>query len=322
MAARSLRHPAGDATPGVTGRIVVLRRASGEAKRRGRCGPLGWPLMDGHTGLRSDRQLFIPKKVDAMSLRSALVTATALLLCACASAPPPAATPAAPQGEIKGTAWAHTPQSLAASVQNASVVLPAQATGAAAYTGQWSGLPASAKARVPVVLFLHGSSGLGLKAIGEWQQWLATQGIASVAPDSFALPDHVTYKSPIDKASYERIHALRASEIAPALAAIRAAPWADTSRLVLAGTSEGAVPVARYAGNEFAVRLLFAWSCETNYFVTEPRNAFEPGKPVLNVISSVDPFFSPANTWLGNPAARGSCAITGSSAKSCRCAST
>ena len=65
---------------------------------------------------------------------------------------------------------------------------------------------------------------------------------------------------------------------------------------MLAGTSEGAVPVARYAGREFAARMLFAWSCEPNYFVTEPRNAFEADKPVLNVISSVDPFFSPTNT--------------------------
>lgn len=243
-----------------------------------------------------------------VSIASAL--AAAALLAACSSTPLGAPSPKVdvPKGEIKGSAWTHTPQSLAASTQNAAVVLPAQATGGAVYAGKLSGAPATAKARVPVVLFLHGSSGLGLKAIGEWQQWLATQGIASVAPDSFALPDHVTYKSPIDKASYERIHALRASEIAPALAALRAAPWADGSRLILAGTSEGAVPVARYAGKDFAARLLFAWSCETNYFVTEPRNAFEADKPVLNVISSVDPFFSPTNAWLGNPQARGSCA--------------
>ena len=229
-------------------------------------------------------------------VRPAVFTLAPLALTAallgCAATPP--APKAAPTGEIKGTAWAHTPQSLAASVQNANVVLPAQATGGAAYSGKWSAMPASAKGKVPVVLFLHGSSGLGLKAIGEWQQWLAAQGIASVAPDSFALPDHVTYKSPIDKASYERIHALRASEIAPALAAIQTAPWADTSKLVLAGTSEGAVPVARYADREFAARMLFAWSCEPNYFVTEPRNAFEADKPVQH--------------GLGNPAARGSCA--------------
>ena len=111
---------------------------------------------------------------------------------------------------------------------------------------------------MPVLLFLHGSSGLGLKAIGEWQQWLAREGVASVAPDSFALPDHVTYKSPISKAEYEQMHALRASEIAPMLAALTALPWVDGARIVLAGTSEGSVPVARYSGTEFAARILFA----------------------------------------------------------------
>ena len=242
-------------------------------------------------------------------MRPIVTLAAACLLAACSSrAPSPKPLPEAPTGEIKGSAWAHTPQSLAASLHNAAVVLPAQATGGPVYSGKWSAIPASTKGKVPVVLFLHGSSGLGLKAIGEWQQWLATQGIASVAPDSFALPDRATYKSPIDKASYERMHALRASEIAPALAAIQAAPWADRTRLVLAGTSEGAVPVARYAGKEFAARLLFAWSCEPNYFVTEPRNAFEADKPVLNEISSVDPFFSPTNPWLGYASAKGSCA--------------
>ena len=216
---------------------------------------------------------------------------------------------AVPTGEIKGSAWAHTASSLLGSAHQADVVLPPEATGAAVFSGKLKDVPTQLKGkRVPVVLFMHGSSGLALKAIGDWQQWLARQGIASVAPDSFALPDHVTYKSPISKADYERIHALRASEIAPTLLALQSQAWADTSKLVLAGTSEGAVPVARYAGNEFAARMLFAWSCETNYFVEEPRNAFSKTQPVLNIISQTDPFFSPTNAWLGNSAAKGHCA--------------
>jgi dienelactone hydrolase len=217
------------------------------------------------------------------------------------------AQPAAPAGEIKGDAWVHTRDSLAASVQQADVCLPAAVTGNAVFCGKFKDMPKVGAKAVPVVLFLHGSSGLGLKAIGEWQQWLAGLGYASVAPDSFALPGRVTYKSPIDKASYERVHALRASEIGPMLAALKAQAWADPAQLVLAGTSEGSVPVARHAGNEFAARILYAWSCESNYFVQEPRNAFEPGKPVLNVISSTDPFFSRSNSWLGNADAKGHC---------------
>jgi len=53
--------------------------------------------------------------------------------------------------------------------------------------------------------------------------------------------------------------------------------------------------------------MLYAWSCEANYFVEQPRNAFEPGKPVRNVISASDPFFSQSNDWLGNPGALGHC---------------
>ena len=217
------------------------------------------------------------------------------------------AQPLVPTGELKGSAWVHTRESLAATVQQADVCLPPAATGAATFCGKFNSIPPLSGKRVPVVVFLHGSSGLGLKAIGEWQQWLASLGYASIAPDSFALADRVTYKSPIDKESYERIHALRASEIAPALAALRGQAWADFGRLILAGTSEGAVPVARYPGSEFVARILYAWSCEANYFVKEPRNAFEPSKPVLNVISASDPFFSRSNAWLGSPEAQGHC---------------
>ena len=87
-------------------------------------------------------------------------------------------------------------------------------------------------------------------------------------------------------------------------------PWADTGRLILAGTSEGATSVARYAGNKFAATMLYSWSCEDNYFVTEHCSVFPPDRPVLNVMSSTDVFFSPSNAWLGNPAAKGHCGDT------------
>lgn len=217
------------------------------------------------------------------------------------------AQPAPPSGELKGTAWVHSEQSLAAAVDQADVCLPHAATGGAIFFGKFKDIPKLNGGKVPVVVFLHGSSGLGLKAIGEWQQWLASLGYASIAPDSFALAGHVTYKSPIDKDSYERILALRASEIPPAVRALRNQAWADVNNLILAGTSEGAVPVARHTGPEFIARILYAWSCEANYFVKEPLNSFEPNKPVLNVISASDPFFSRSNAWLGNSEAQGHC---------------
>lgn len=228
------------------------------------------------------------------------------LLAACGGLPMPPAQPS-PVGEVKGKAVAHTPASARGVMENAALVLPASATGSGIYAGPLRDAPRTGGAPVPVVVFLHGSSGLGLKAIGEWQRWLAGLGVASVAPDSFALPHRITYKSPVSKAVYEQVHALRLSEVALALQALRQQPWADTSRLVLAGTSEGAAAVARHDGAGFAGRIIYSWSCEDNYFVQGHRSALPPGQPVLNVMSSTDVYFSPANAWLGNPAAKGHC---------------
>jgi len=232
----------------------------------------------------------------------------ALIAGACALSGHAVRAQPAPAGEIKGTAVVHTAASARDAIEGGFLVLPTAVTGGAVYAGPLRTAPKDAKAKVPLVVFLHGSSGLGLKAIGEWQTWLATLGVASFAPDSFSLPDRLTYKSPISKDVYEQIHTLRASEIALAARAVSQSPWADPSRIVLAGTSEGATAVARYGGAEFAGRIIYSWSCENNYFVKEHGSVFPANQPVLNVVSSTDVFFSPSNAWLGNPAARGHCA--------------
>ena len=212
-----------------------------------------------------------------------------------------------PQGEIKPGPLAHSVESMAAVVSEAQVAFPAQLTNKEIFVGPLKNAPQLGNAKVPVVLFMHGSSGLGLKAIADWQQWLASLGVASIAPNSFALKDRLTYTSPIDKETYEKLHAFRASEIEIALNALKKMPWVDTNKMVLAGTSEGSVPVARYKGNEFAGRIMFAWSCEDNYFVKAHQTNIPDDQPILNIISSADPYFSPSNTWLGNAQGVGHC---------------
>ena len=213
-----------------------------------------------------------------------------------------------PKGEIKAGPLEHTSQSALGIVNEAQVGLPASLTQGNIYVGALNNAPKLSSTKVPVVLFMHGSSGLGLKAIAEWQQWLASIGVASIAPNSNALKDRMTYKSPIDKESYEKLHAFRASEIEITLKALQKMSWVDQSKIVLAGTSEGSVPVARYSGKEFAGRIMFAWSCEDNYFVTSHKTAIPDDQPTLNIISASDPYFSNSNTWLGNPQATGNCA--------------
>jgi dienelactone hydrolase len=233
----------------------------------------------------------------------------AILLSGCASvapAPISALTPA-PAGEVKGSQFSHTAQSAVEVIDTAQLVLPATATGGVVYSGLLRDAPRDLRGPVPLVVFMHGSSGLALKAIGEWQQWLAGMGIASLAPNSFALPDRLTYKSPVSQDVYEKVHALRMSEITLAVNAVKRLSWVDSTRMVLAGTSEGATSVARYTGAEFAGRIVYSWSCENNYFVQQHATALPADRPVLNVMSSTDTFFSASNSWLGNANPIGHC---------------
>jgi dienelactone hydrolase len=184
-------------------------------------------------------------------------------------------------------------------LMNADVVIPGGVIGRDQLATQWKylgGEGATPSMRIPVVLFMHGSSGLSA-ATKDFQAWLAAQGVASVAPDSFARTNRLTYKSPAPKDVYEAVHVQRREELDLAFSAVREAPWADTGKIFLVGSSEGAVAVARHDDDRLAGRILFAWSCEDNYFVDEHRTVVKPGEPVLNVISLADPFFSPTSPF-------------------------
>ncbi|WP_257166180.1 hypothetical protein [Bradyrhizobium sp. SRS-191] len=210
-------------------------------------------------------------------------------------------------GETKGSVLEPTPENLSLTWTKANLVLPAVLVGGKRWEGHAEDAP-DVIGIAPLVVVMHGSSGVA-PAIKEFQVWLADElGVASVAPDSLAIPDRLTYTSPVDVATYERVHALRLAELENALKASRDWSWVDRQRVVIAGTSEGSVAVGRYAGKDAVARLIYSWSCEDNYFVTAPRLGIGPKEPVLNVISARDPYFSAANPWNKDRAVTGSCA--------------
>ncbi|WP_316167395.1 MULTISPECIES: hypothetical protein [unclassified Bradyrhizobium] len=210
-------------------------------------------------------------------------------------------------GDTRGTVLEPSPANLALTWSGANLVLPATLAGGRRWEGRAEDAP-DVIGIAPLVIVMHGSSGVA-PAVKEFQAWLADElGVASVAPDSLAIPDRLTYTSPVDVATYEHVHALRLAELENALKASRDWSWVDRLRIVLAGTSEGAVAVGRYAGKDVAARLIFSWSCEDNYFVTAPGLGIGPSEPVLNAISARDPYFSAANPWNKDRAVTGSCA--------------
>ena len=215
----------------------------------------------------------------------------------------PAAAQGLPPGGISGSTAEASPANLALTWQQAFVVVP----GSPVWKGRLPDMPALDGKR-PVALFMHGSSGLA-DFTEEFQTWLASIGIASIAPNSFAIADRLKYASPVPVALYERIHALRSAELANAIAQARSLPWVDADKIIVIGSSEGSVPVARLgAAPGVAARVILSWSCEASYFVDGPRTATPKDAAVLTVIASRDPFFSPLNPWNAGHATTGSCA--------------
>ncbi len=243
---------------------------------------------------------FTPHEVTlTMSVSRFLFAFAALLVASAAFA-------ADKPGEIKGTMLEPSPDNLALTWAKANLVLPAMLVGGRRWEGHAEEAP-DVIGIAPLVIVMHGSSGVA-PAVKEFQVWLADElGVASVAPDSLAIPDRLTYTSPVDVDTYERVHALRLAELDHAVKASREWSWVDRLRLVLAGTSEGAVAVGRYAGKDAAARLIYSWSCESNYFVTEPRLGVGAKEPVLNAIAARDPYFSAANPWNKDRSVTGSC---------------
>ncbi len=193
-------------------------------------------------------------------------------------------------------------------IDEAELSLPAGIAGNSPFFGKLSELPKiDGTSRLPVVVFLHGSSGFG-DATRIFQKWLANDvGVASFAPNSMVFPNRIMYKSPVSKEIYEQVHALRAAELKAAIDYLSRQPWVDRTRLMIAGTSEAAVSIARYDGPAVAARMIFAWSCETNYFVNRDNTAIPGNQAVLNVISASDPYFSPNNPWNAGYAVKGHC---------------
>ncbi len=198
----------------------------------------------------------------ARNLAGSIVVAAAL-----------APSPAAAQDAVALT-WAR-----------AKIYVPASLTkdrrDCSGYVGRGDCLGKIAPGRHPVVVFLHGS--LPTQTGRFWNGL----GVIVVAPDSFARPGRVSGENAYREAKWPFVQ-MRIEEARFAAAQLAGQPWADPSRLILAGHSEGGITAALYPGSEYRARIIFSWTCRG---WGGQWDGIRGSGPVLALHGDADPLF-------------------------------
>ena len=187
--------------------------------------------------------------------------------------------------------------------EEAWVYLPAAAAGEAPLVTKAGALGSAAEARItqfqerrprpPVVLYLHGCTGLGNTAFFEA---LAQAGYVVIAPDSMARAFRPLQCDPERRTGGYNlfVYEFRLAEIGYALERMRELDWIDHARQFLSGTSEGGVAVALYRGGEFRARVIAQWTCRGDPIVQ--GIAAPSTTPVLAIVHADDPWYGPERT--------------------------
>jgi dienelactone hydrolase len=161
----------------------------------------------------------------------------------------------------------------------------------------------SVKTTLPVVIYMHGCTGITANHDSAWGAFIKGLGFIAVLPDSMARPGRRSNCDPRTKSggTFPRANAMRQEEIHYALEQVKKSPWADTKNIFLMGHSEGGMAAARNLLDGFRGIVISGWSC------THARSPFFEGifapleTPILTLEWDRDPW------WVGKPQ-EGSCA--------------
>ncbi len=142
--------------------------------------------------------------------------------------------------------------------------------------------------KIPLVLFMHGSSGLFK---GDVYRKFITQKAKCIffAPDSFRIKNRPTYKSPSTLKKYNKVHKLRQAEIRFNLKKL---DFIDKRNIFLMGHSEGGLACSIFKSKKFKGRIITSFPCENSYFYQNFKLGSQKNEPFLNIIGTDDQFFA------------------------------
>lgn len=147
--------------------------------------------------------------------------------------------------------------------------------------------------RLPVVLYMHGCTGIGNYAFFER---MAKAGFVVIVPNSLARKFRPLQCDPETQTGGYNLYVydFRQVEIAYALHRMAELDWVDRNNLFLAGTSEGGVATALYKGHEFRARVITQWTCNGAPKVEGIGGPVEI--PVLAIVKAGDPWYGTQRT--------------------------
>ena len=160
--------------------------------------------------------------------------------------------------------------------------------------------------KIPTVVFIHGS---GDFIGGDIYRRLIVEEakFAFIAPNSYAVKNRPTYKSPAPLKEYMKVHKIRQAEISYTVNRLKEFKWIDKKNLFLMGSSEGALATGIYTGKAFKGRIIIAWNCEDGYYTSYSKIGAKKRDPILAIIGTEDEYFSKNSKIKSNNPTDGHC---------------
>jgi dienelactone hydrolase len=161
----------------------------------------------------------------------------------------------------------------------------------------------SLEKKFPVVIYMHGCTGIYAPHDVAWAKVIAEQGFLVILPDSMARPNRRSNCDPRMKGGtniFPQAYLYRQQEISYALSQVQKSNWAEQDNIFLMGHSEGGIATAQSVHDGFRARVISGWTCTLS---TNPKfGGINSAKdlPVL-VVASID------DDWRKGKANEGRC---------------
>ena len=157
---------------------------------------------------------------------------------------------------------------------------------------------------LPVVVYLHGCTGIVDWHDYDWGRTLSSSGYIVVMPDSMARKGRTSNCSPSRQTgsnSFPQAYEYRQQEISYDMDQIQQNNWANKNKVFLMGHSEGGIAVASSTHNMLRGNVILAWTCTFRNNPTLDGIKSPKEIPILAVAAKYD-------EWRVGKASEGRCA--------------